>query len=304
MRIFKLINNKSRKAIFHGVLFIVAVMSIGLASILVKLSSASAIACAFWRLFFSSLLMSIICLTTRSDIISVFKVLDEAKIALVFAAGFSLAFHFILWMGSLFRIPIAISVTIVVAYPLHLALVEIVLEKERKILTSLVGLLLGFLGIVVLFREAYVYAKLDALGVAQSFIASILAAVYFYIGRLLRRTINLYSYSFHVYAVASIIVLLYASIVREDVFVYLPKSWIWFLLLAIIPMLGGHTVMNYLLKFYRSSSVTSIALAEPVVASILAAILFREVIEMLHIVCLAIIMLGIAISLLSEFKNR
>lgn len=304
MRIFKLINNNSRKVILHGVFFIVAAMSIGLASILVKLSSASAIACAFWRLFFSSLLMSIICLITKSNIISIFKVLDGAKIALVFAAGFSLAFHFILWMESLFRIPIAISVTIVVAYPLHLALVEIIFEKERKIITPLAGLLLGFLGIVILFREAYVYAKLDALGVAQSFIASILAAMYFYIGRLLRKTINLYLYSFQVYAVASIIVFLHSSIVGEDVFMYLPKSWIWFLLLAIIPMLGGHTVMNYLLKFYRSSSVTSIALAEPAIASILAAILFREVIEMLHIVCLAIIMLGIALSLLPEFKNR
>ncbi|MEM4848896.1 MAG: EamA family transporter, partial [Ignisphaera sp.] len=87
------------------------------------------------------------------------------------------------------------------------------------------------------------------------------------------------------------------------VFVYLPKSWLWFLLLAIVPMLGGHTIMNYLLKFYRSSSVTSIALAEPVIASILAVLVFGEVVEVFHIVCLAIILIGIAISLTPEFLS-
>ncbi|MEM1645033.1 MAG: DMT family transporter [Ignisphaera sp.] len=298
-----MINNKSNNLVLHVVLFIIAAISIGSASILVKLSFASAIACAFWRLFLTSMLTLVMYLITNSSVISIRKTLGKDRILMMFVSGVSLAFHFILWMESLFLIPIAISVTIVVAYPLHLALIEIVWEKERKAFTSLAGLLLGFLGIIVLFREAYIYAKFNVFGIMQSFTASILAAIYFYIGRYLRKTIDLYSYSFYVYTIASIIVLTYSLIIKENVFVYLPKSWLWFLLLAIVPMLGGHTIMNYLLKFYRSSSVTSIALAEPVIASILAVLVFGEVVEVFHIVCLAIILIGIAISLTPEFLS-
>lgn len=299
-----MIPGKSKNVILHGILFVVATMSIGSASILVKLSSASAIACAFWRLFLSSMLTLVLCLIADPSTTITKRTLDKTKIVMIFVAGISLAFHFILWMESLFLVPIAISVTIVVAYPLHLAIIEIIWDKEGKVFVPLIGLLLGFLGILVLFREAYVYAKFNFFGVALSFIASILAAIYFYMGRYLRRTIDLYSYSFYVYTIASAIVLIYSLIIKENVFEYLPKSWLWFLLLAIVPMIGGHTVMNYLLKFYRSSSVTSIALAEPVIASIFAAIVFREVVELLHIVCLAIILMGVAISLFPEFVKR
>ncbi|MEM4848897.1 MAG: EamA family transporter, partial [Ignisphaera sp.] len=200
-----MINNKSNNLVLHVVLFIIAAISIGSASILVKLSFASAIACAFWRLFLTSMLTLVMYLITNSSVISIRKTLGKDRILMMFVSGVSLAFHFILWMESLFLIPIAISVTIVVAYPLHLALIEIVWEKERKAFTSLAGLLLGFLGIIVLFREAYIYAKFNVFGIMQSFTASILAAIYFYIGRYLRKTIDLYSYSFYVYTIASII---------------------------------------------------------------------------------------------------
>jgi len=299
-----LINFARGRTILYGTLFAVAMLSIGSASILVRLSSASGVACAFWRLALSSLLMLLLNLVfsrSTSELFNVFT--DKSRLFTALVAGLSLALHFVLWMESLFRVPIAISVTIVVAYPLHLAFVEIVRERNLHALSVLPGLVLGFIGIVMFFRDAFMFSYIDSVGVMQSFAASVLAAIYFYASKMLRRNTDLAVYAFSVYSIASLAVLTYAFAVGDNVFGYLPGSWLWFLLLAIIPMLGGHTVMNYLLKFYRSSSVTSIALAEPVIATILASILLGETVEPRHLLPLSMVLTGVAFVVVRELKS-
>lgn len=295
--------NSLRRAFVHSALFAIAMLSMGSASILVKLSNASGIACAFWRLFISSAL-TLIVLTATTRGCRRIQYMDMPRLIGLFVAGVSLALHFILWMESLFLVPVAISVTIVVAYPLHLALVELVKKREQRSLTAISGLVIGFLGTIMLFREALVSVELNVIGIIMSFTASIFATTYFYLGKMLRRSIDVLHYTLYVYSIASLVVLVCSVIVAEDVFVYLPRSWPWFLLLALIPMLGGHSVMNYMLKFYRSSTVTSIALAEPVIASILASLLLRETIKPQYMVCLAMVLLGIAVVALSESLYR
>lgn len=295
---------KNKEKLLHVLLFIVAMVSIGSASIFVRLSLASGIACAFWRLSISSALILIIISVNRRGLPKILRDLDKQEILMLIVSGFTLAMHFVLWMESLFRILVAISTTIVVAYPLHLTLIELIIGKERVNIISIAGLVMGFLGIMLLFWEAFVSRELDTLGILESFIASILVAIYFYIGRLARRRIDVYTYSLYVYTVASLVVLCYSFIVKDNVFKYVEKSWIWFLLLALIPMLGGHTVMNYMLKFYRSSVVTSIAFVEPIIASILAAFVLEEVISLRQLVCLAIVLTGVSISFASELIGK
>lgn len=295
---------KNKEKLLHVLLFIVAMVSIGSASIFVRLSLASGIACAFWRLSISSALILIIISVNRRGLPKILRDLDKQEILMLIVSGFTLAMHFVLWMESLFRILVAISTTIVIAYPLHLTLIELIIGKERANIISIAGLVMGFLGIMLLFWEAFVNRELDTLGILESFIASILAAIYFYIGRLARRRIDVYTYSLYVYTVASLVVLCYSFIVKDNVFKYVEKSWIWFLLLALIPMLGGHTVMNYMLKFYRSSVVTSIAFVEPIIASILAAFVLGEVISLRQLVCLAIVLTGVGISFASELIGK
>ena len=295
---------KNKEKLVHIMLFVVAMMSIGSASILVKLSSASGVACAFWRLFISSVLILIAMLVNRGGMPRLTNFLDNKVFFMLTISGFALALHFILWMESLFKILVAVSTTIVVTYPLHLALIELVFGKERASVVSVVGLLIGFLGIILLFWDTFIGKELDFLGILESFTASIFAAIYFYIGRIARKGIDVYTYSFYVYTIAFLVVLSYSLAIKENIFKYIEKSWVWFLLLALIPMLGGHTVMNYLLKFYRSSIVTSIAFAEPIIASILAATILGEIVSLKQLICLAMVLTGVGISLTSELRSR
>ncbi len=89
-------------------------------------------------------------------------------------------------------------------------------------------------------------------------------------GRIIRKRIDLYSYTIPTYAIGSLIALVYGSIVNDNVFLYISSSWLWLLLLALMSMIGGHTIMNYLLKFYKSSKISSMVLEEPVIATLLS----------------------------------
>lgn len=278
----------------HLILFAVASISIGSASIFVRISNASPIACAFWRLSIASIILSL--LPTGKE--RCWPGLSKHILKPVMA-GFALATHFVLWMDSLFRASVAVSTTIVVLYPIHLAIIEY-MRGEKPSPISVAGIAMGFSSVALL--SAYTLhnpAQNSFPGVLESFAASIAAAIYFYIGRASRMLMGVREYSVATYASASIIVLVYSLIAKDNVFSYLQKSWLWLLALAIVPMIGGHTTMNYLLKFYKSSTVTSIALAEPAIASTLAAIVLKEPIEHIHMTSLLLAVTGTGIVLKS-----
>jgi drug/metabolite transporter (DMT)-like permease len=280
----------------HAPLFILASLSIGIASILVRVSGASSVACAFWRLFIASLMLMLV------SSVGCRRVLHWKALVYPLIAGFALSMHFVLWMDSLFKVSVAVSTTVVVLYPAHLMLVE-VLRGEKVGYGAVAGLLIAFAAVVLLFSKSLVVKSMaEVLGIVEAFIASLAAALYFFIGRASRRSMTTAEYATTTYFTASLITLAYSLAIGDNVFSYLPASWPWLLALAVVPMLGGHTVMNYLLRFYKSSTVTSIALAEPVVASILASIILNERTGLVEVVALAMAITGVAL-VLKESKD-
>ncbi len=277
----------------YYVLFVIAMISIGSSSILVRLSGASAVACAFWRLILSIPLLHLISIVNGTK-----PIYSSSSLRYFIPAGIALALHFILWMDSLFRIPVAISTTVVVAYPIHLLLLEAIISREIPGSREIIGIATAFVGIGIFFSNTYTNSILDIVGILESFTASILAAIYFYIGRTARRCLDVYSYSIPTYSFGAITVATYNYIFIQDDLWHQPlSSWIWLSLLAIIPMIGGHTTMNYLLRYFKSSIVTSIALAEPIIATLLAIPLLTEVPSPTQIIALIITLSGIALTI-------
>lgn len=273
-------------------LFALAAASIGSASIFVRLSMASPTACAFWRLFIASLLL--VTFSRRVEVASL------KKVAYPLIAGVALAAHFVLWMDSLFRVPVAVSTVIVVSYPIYLVAVELA-RGEKPRVTKVAGMAMGFLGVAILSMSVLESgAQASIIGVAESFIASIMVAVYFYTGRATRNAMKLGDYLLLTYSTASVVVLAYSFIIGDNVFSYLPRSWPWLLALAVVPMMGGHTTMNYLLRFYKASTVTSISLTEPITASILAAIILGEVLRPIHAAALLLAVAGLTLVVREE----
>ncbi|WP_245521864.1 DMT family transporter [Staphylothermus hellenicus] len=290
---------KIGRIVFYVLVFTIIFLSISVASILVLLSNASAVACAFWRTFLSAIILWFIKLLLNRSWVGLrnYKVLS-----LIVLSGVFLAAHFLFWMESLFLVPVAISTTIVVSYPLFSLVVDKIIYNERIYGIQYIGLTTGFIGIAF-FMEPRLIGEYSVSGVILALLGAVAATGYFSIGRRVRKVVGLLEYTTIAYSSAAITLLVYSLFTGANLVHYGLNSYIYFFLLAIIPMLGGHTLLNYVLKYIKTSSATSIALGEPVGASILAYIFLGQIITPIQILLIIVILLSIALVLYPEIRN-
>ncbi|MGC9181036.1 DMT family transporter [Thermogladius sp.] len=252
-------------------LLLVISLSISSASVLVLLSGLSASSAAFWRLFIATVFL----LLSRRGFV---RPRNPRALAVSALSGVFLGLHFALWMESLFLVPVFESTLLVDTYPLLLLVMERLALGGQVRAREVVGLLSGavflylFLGGPGLkLSEGDVYAMTSSLFVAS----------YFLLGRVARSRFGLgtVEYVIPTYASASLTALLYSLVKGSFQVIDTPHKILFALLLALVPMIGGHTLMNYLLGFFKSNIVTSIVFTEPIGASILAYLVLGQVLE-------------------------
>jgi drug/metabolite transporter (DMT)-like permease len=110
-----------------------------------------------------------------------------------------------------------------------------------------------------------------------AFSGAFFVAVYVLIGRNLRSHLSLLPYVFLVYGAATVTLLIFCLIMQLPLYPYQSINWLWFLLLAIVPTIFGHTVFNWALRYVKAAVVSVSILGEPVGATILAYFIFKEV---------------------------
>jgi len=86
-------------------------------------------------------------------------------------------------------------------------------------------------------------------------------------------------------------------------FPYSNKAYLWFILLAIIPQLLGHSIFNWALKYISAAYVSISLLGEPVGSTILAYMILHETPGGLKIFGAILILAGIYLASRSE-KER
>lgn len=267
----------------HLLFFPVIWLAISSASILVVLSGAPGEVNAFWRMFLSSLLLLPSWLEKK----------PQVRLHHV-ASGAALAFHFILWMKSLFMVSVYTSTLLVVLYPLYSLLLEVALYSYRPSGLQLLGFTTSVLSLVF-------YIGVNRLafnpGAISSLAAGFSVAVYFEIGRYARSTRGetLADYAFPTYLTAAVFTLAYNITAGLNPIPGNPVSYVYFALMALIPMMLGHTLMNYLLRYYPAHLVTSVSLGEPFGAGLLAHVILGQVIALSDLVAGAIIILSLAL---------
>ncbi len=280
---------------------VIVVVSISFASIFVLLSGAPASVCAFWRLLISTLILLTTSLLTGKlgGTTKLFK--DFKSSLLTIASGTALATHFLLWMESLFYVSVAVSVTVVVSFPLINLIIDYLLLKERVSRVQVIGLITGFTSIA-LFMNPKVSTVESSYGVLLAFLGALAASTYFSIGRVLRRYVGIIEYSTSVYGIASLVLLIYNLLLKVNLVNYPLMSYLYFILLATVPMLGGHTLMNYMLKYMKSSTVTSLALGEPIGATILAYFILKQSVSPNQLILMVITLTSVAIVIKEESR--
>jgi drug/metabolite transporter (DMT)-like permease len=267
------------------------ILAVSTASIFIKFAQnegAPSIVIAAARLSIASLLLAPFALTRhRTDI----KSLTRRDWMLALLSGLFLAIHFASWITSLQFTSVASSVVLVTTTPLWVALLAPLLLHERNSSATYIGLVLALAGGAIIGlsdscnwqNASLVCPPWRTLIAGKAFLGDFLAlagawmaAGYLLVGRKLRTKISLVPYIFIVYGMSAIVLVFIMISSRESPWGYSPLVYLWFILLALVPQLFGHSIFNWALKYIPASFVSITLLGEPVGSTILAYIIFQE----------------------------
>lgn len=103
------------------------------------------------------------------------------------------------------------------------------------------------------------------------------AAGYMMVGRRVRSTLPLIKYIFFVYAFSAIFLLLIVLVTRQTLVGYSGQTYLWMLLLGLIPQLFGHSIFNWALGYLPAAFVSIALIGEPIGTILLAFLFLQEI---------------------------
>ncbi len=285
------------------------VLASSTASIFIRYAQheASSMAIAALRLGFATLILTPYVLARyRSQLRSV----SRRNWILAFTAGSFLALHFATWISSLEFTSVASSVALVQTTPLFVAIFSPLLLKESVRRYVAAGLLISTLGsLTIAASDACAWnaglqcptiaslLKADAIrGDVLAIIGALGAAGYLLIGRKIQTNLDLIPYIFLVYATAALWLLIAAFFSGARLTAFSSTTYLWILLLALIPQLLAHSTINWALRYLPAAVVSVTLLAEPVASTIWAYFFLQETPPALRIFGATLVLLGIAIA--------
>jgi len=277
----------------------IGVVAISFASIFIKVCEAPPLIIAAYRLTLATM---ILLLFTLPHTLGQFRRLTRQEILSSFLAGVFLCFHFALWITSLQYTSVASSVIFVTTNPIFVALASTFILGERLSAPLLGSILLAVSGGMIIGwgdwgkGEDHLYGDLLAL------LGAVMATGYLLVGRKVRQKVSLLAYITLVYGVAALLLIFLALMNGDSFFDYPPKTFLLFILLAVVPQLIGHTSLNWALKFFSATLVAVFILGEPIGASILAYALLGETVGANLFLGGTLVLLGIYLSAGEERK--
>lgn len=280
-------------------------LAISSAAIFIRISDASALVTAFYRLAMSTCGMwCVLAVRARGSV-------HDMRLGIpwraTIPAGIALAAHFWLWMRSLELTSVLVSTLFVTTTPLWLALAAPLLPGEPKLR------LRGWLGLLIALAGASLLAAVDAesaatgdrpIAGAMFAIAGAWAiAAFLAISRRVRRTTPLLPYAAGATSVAAATLALPIMITSAPLLGFPAGTWAAFVALALLPQIVGHNSLVWAVKFVGATTVGLVTLLEPVGAATLAFLIFDERPTLLHGLAAVILLVGLAQVLRSQTTN-
>ena len=255
-------------------LLFIAVVAVSWAAIFIKLTGAPPLATAFYRMSFATLF--IFPLALKKSLPEILQIRGKT-LTMTLLSGVFLGFHFATWITSLDYTSIPNSVVLVTTQPIWVAILSHFLLKEKVNLTILFAILLALSGSFIISGGDFKIAKANFYGDVLALIGAITAGAYLLCGRVARQKLSLISYIFMVYFISALVLGVLCIIWGTHLYPYPSKTFLWFILLGLIPTIIGHTLYNWALKYLKAYLVAINILGEPVGATILAYLIFKQI---------------------------
>jgi len=284
-------------------ILIFGVLGISLSAIFVRLSDAPSVVTATSRLLWTVLLMSPMVFgnrTYRKELAG----LSIAQWIKSIISGVFLAFHFALWFESLLRTSVASSTAIVCTEVIWVALGYCIFMKGRLSRKAIFSIALAMTGSVVIAFSDSMGGEAHLYGDLLSAVSAMAISVYILLGKSLRETMTATVYTYLVYAACSVTLVMLTAGQGYSVSDFTPSALLSGLLLGVFSTILGHSIFSWCLKYFSPAFVSASKLCEPVVAALVAAIVFAEIPKPLQIVGGIIVIIGVYLYSKEERKKE
>ena len=279
-----------------GVLF-------GTASIFIRfLDGQDAFFIAFWRVVISCLVlaMTLVVIGKSFSFDVVRKRLRE-----LFVLGFFLALHFIFFTSAVKDTKILNATVLVNTTPIFSMFISSFLFNVKPSRLAIVGLAVSFIGVLtivcgeMLVMNVNVFSAVfssSVKGDLEAVLAALVEAFYLNYGRKIRSQMGILSTMFPIYLSTAIVLGISGLPIASKTFTMSLKTEVILPIVALgtLPTALAHTLYFSSLSNLKSFETATMALLEPVGATILGMILFAEVPSLLFVLGAASVLLGIS----------
>ena len=274
----------------YFILLAFGAMLIGFAPIFVKLSMLSSSAISFYRMFLALPFLFLLNYILNKKFF--FRVKNKKTI--LYAAFASLAFttDLTLWHFSMDITSVSNATIIVNSAPIFVAILSFIFFKERLTKGFLLSFLVTYIGIVglIYFSNNYVNGKLlgDILCLIAAFFYGVYLLVIARLGK--ENSLNIIFYTTFFCCLFSIIPMMIegGNLIPSSSF-----EWLNLILMAFLCQFGGQYFITHAIGKISAPGASIGLLMQPLTATILAAIIFSEILTTLQIVFALISLFGI-----------
>lgn len=300
----------NKPVVSPGVGIFFGIIAVSTASIFIKFvqqDNVASIVIAAYRLGIATLVLSPIAFTRNKGEI---KSLSGKDIRFSLLSGIFLAVHFAAWIKSLEYTSVASSVVLVTTTPVWVAIFSPFTLQEKISKRIAMGLVLALLGTLVIglsdicdYESGIVCPPVEKFFMGEALWGDFLALIgawtaagYVMIGRRLRTRLSLIPYVSLVYGMAAIVLGLMMFGSGAQFYGFSQNTYLWLILLALIPQLIGHSTFNWALGYLPAALVSVSLLGEPIGSTILAYVFLAEVPGIVKIFGAMLIFSGIVIA--------
>jgi drug/metabolite transporter (DMT)-like permease len=291
----RLLHAKARKvALLEG---IVAGTVFGTAAILIRfLQDSDAFYIAFWRLIFACLALGAILIVGRKPL--GFQLLRK-NLKELMVLGLFLGLHFIFFVSAVKDTTILNATVFVNTSPIFSVFVSSFVFKLKPSRFAVLGLVIAFAGVCTI---AYAETATSQVNVAASLkgdlealMAAFVESFYLSYGKNIRSRMNILHIMLPVYFFAAIFigVLSIATPARVYALPTTTQSLLPLIGLGVLPTATAHTLYFSSLAGLKSFETATMALLEPIGATILGIVLFQEIPKPLFAFGAGLVLLGI-----------
>lgn len=252
-------------------IIILGVVGCSFSAILARFSTLQSTVLVFYRMLFSALFLLPGLIRMRKEM----RTLSYKNIGMCICGGIIIGIHFVCYFASLNMTSVASSVVLVDTEVFFVAIGGALFLNETISRTGWICIILTFIGsVVVAMGDA---GEGHLLGDIVALIGSVCAAIYTMIGRKIRKDVPNIIYTWIVYLSAAVVVFMISLFSGIKIYPISFQNLMVAVGLCVFCTLLGYSILAWGIKYEKAAFISASKMLEPVFATLLAVVIFKEI---------------------------